>query len=135
MRFSLFMYGKRLSPERRRTAACAQDGASLPDDDGFEVVRGNRDRAGARVAVKTVHQRDHVVIQGRASLGGERIEGAQRRAVVGAEEIDVVLGRPVAEYRRPRIARHRRGAVAEEFALILSVAPTYRGLQAGSGRK
>ena len=49
-------------------------GASLSDDNCFEIICGDRHRAGARVAVITVHQFDHVVVQSRLPVSRKCIK-------------------------------------------------------------
>ena len=67
---------------------------SHPVDHGFEIIAGDRDRTFAAVAVVAASQGEQVVTQRLAPWWVQRFEGAERRAVVGAEEVDVFLALP-----------------------------------------
>src|SRR5262245_54451854 len=108
---------------------------SLPNDDGFQIVRGDRDGASARVAVIALCQCGQVAMEGLATFCGQGVKRTQRRAVVGPEEGHVVFRGSEPEDGRPWITGHGRRAVAEEFTLIVFVAPADRRLQARSWRQ
>src|SRR5262249_61567838 len=63
------------------------------------------------------------------------LEGAERGAVVGPEELDVFLGATEAEDRRAAVARHGCGDLTKERVEVAFIAPADRRLQAGRGGK
>src|SRR5262245_61941314 len=102
---------------------------AISEDDGFEIIGGNRDWARAPIAVISPDQFDQAVIQRGLLLGWDRVKGAQRWTVVSPEELDILLGGPVSKDRGPRIGRNRRCTFTEEIALVRLIAPEDRRLE------
>src|SRR4051794_9822305 len=100
-------------------------------DHGFEVVRTDGDGTAIPIAVVTVGEGDQLAVQGVALLRGQGLKCAQRRAIIGAKEVDVLLGRAEAENGRAVIAGDGLGQIAEEHVLVIFIAPTDGRLQAG----
>src|SRR5262245_32900549 len=70
---------------------------SRSNDDGFQVVRSNGDRARALVAVIAIRERDEIAKESLAIFCGEGVKRSQRRAVMGPEERHVFFCRSKAE--------------------------------------
>src|SRR4051812_47896084 len=78
-------------------------------------------------------QGEQLVTQRLAPWRVQRLEGAERRAVVGAEEIDVLLGGAEAEDRRAAVAGRGGGDAPEERVEVAFITPADGGPQAGRG--
>src|SRR5206468_3177578 len=93
----------------------------------------DRDRSRAAVAVVAASQGEQVVTQRLAPWWVQRFEGAERRAVVGAEEVDVFLGAAEAEDGRAAVAGHGGGDIRKERVEVALIAPADGRLKAGPG--
>src|SRR5690242_14529030 len=85
----------------------------------------------ASAGIEALEQVGQVASEAGLPLGVERREGFEHRAVVGAEDLDKMLGRAIAEYKEALGGRDLRDAVREKFADTLLGAPLRRRFNTG----
>src|SRR5262245_30431357 len=122
--------GRSKAPEGRQSIARGVSPWTLSraNDDSLQVIRCNRDRSAfPAVAIEPAIQFDHLLLQGFATGSRKRLKRFQRRAIVLAEEVDVVFGGGESENCCAHLVRHRADGASEERPEVSFVAPADGG--------